>query len=176
MKEIDTNNWKSFQIKNIFTIKRPPERKQSLYEEGHIPFIASGCFNNGVQVYLEPKANELLDKGNCITISPVDGYAFYQKNDFLGRGGAGSSIILLYNENLNENNGRFVATVIRYVFSNWTYSNMGNKDIVKDEWIKLPVDANGTPDWQYMEDYMKGLEARAQKTLDCFVDCTSLQQ
>ena len=48
---------------------------------------------------------EILDKGNCITVSPVDGSAFYQEKDFLGRGGAGSSIILLYNENLNKYNG-----------------------------------------------------------------------
>ena len=79
-------------------------RSQSDYEEGEIPFIASGNYNNGVLKYLMPKDNEVLDKGNCITVSPVDGSSFYQKEDFLGRGGAGSSIILLYNDHLNEKN------------------------------------------------------------------------
>ena len=101
MKQIDTNQWKEFVIKDIFTLKRPAARSQANYNDGSVPFVASGNFNNGILKYLEPKKDEALDAGNCITVSPIDGSSFYQEHDFLGRGGAGSSIILLYNPNLN---------------------------------------------------------------------------
>ena len=163
--KIDTTKWENFVIENLFDIKRPSSRSQSDYEEGEIPFIASGNYNNGVLKYLMPKDNELLDKGNCITVSPVDGSSFYQKEDFLGRGGAGSSIILLYNDHLNEKNGIFIATIIRKICSKYGYSDMGSKESIRKEIIKIPVDDENNPDWSYMEQYMKNLEEKVRKSL-----------
>jgi DNA-binding phage protein len=165
MKQIDTKQWKEFIIKDLFTVKRPSARSQANYNDGDIPFVASGNFNNGVLKYLEPKKGEILDAGNCITVSPIDGSSFYQEDDFLGRGGAGSSIILLYNPNLNLYNGYFIATVIRTVCRKYAYSNMANKDTIGAEKIKLPVDETGNPDFSYMESYMKNLELAVSTSL-----------
>ena len=165
MKQIDTKQWKEFVIKDLFTVKRPSSRSQANYEEGEVPFVASGNFNNGVLKYLQPKEDEILDAGNCITVSPIDGSSFYQEDDFLGRGGAGSSIILLYNPNLNLYNGYFIATVIRTVCRKYAYSNMANKDTISTEKIKLPVNETGNPDFSYMESYMKNLELAVSSSL-----------
>ena len=165
MKQIDTKQWKEFVIKDLFTVKRPSARSQANYEDGNVPFVASGNFNNGVLKYLQPKENEILDSGNCITVSPIDGSSFYQEDDFLGRGGAGSSIILLYNPNLNLYNGYFIATVIRTVCRKYAYSDMANKDPIGAEKIKLPVDETGNPDFSYMESYMKNLELAVSSSL-----------
>ena len=165
MKQIDTKQWKEFIIKDLFTVKRPSARSQANYNDGDIPFVASGNFNNGVLKYLEPKKDEILDAGNCITVSPIDGSSFYQEDDFLGRGGAGSSIILLYNPNLNLYNGYFIASVIRTVCRKYAYSDMANKDTIGAEKIKLPVDETGNPDFSYMESYMKNLELAVSSSL-----------
>lgn len=165
MKQIDTKQWKEFIIKDLFTVKRPSARSQANYNDGDIPFVASGNFNNGVLKYLEPKKGEILDAGNCITVSPIDGSSFYQEDDFLGRGGAGSSIILLYNPNLNLYNGYFIATVIRTVCRKYAYSDMANKDTIGAEKIILPVDETGNPDFSYMESYMKNLELAVSTSL-----------
>ena len=165
MKQIDTKQWKEFIIRDIFTVKRPSSRSQANYNDGDVPFVASGNFNNGVLKYLEPKKDETIDAGNCITVSPIDGSSFYQENDFLGRGGAGSSIILLYNPNLNIYNGYFIATVIRTVCRKYAYSDMANKDTIGAEKIKLPVDETGNPDFLYMESYMKKLETSVSSVL-----------
>lgn len=165
MKQIDTNQWKEFVIKDIFTLKRPAARSQANYNDGSVPFVASGNFNNGILKYLEPKKDEALDAGNCITVSPIDGSSFYQEHDFLGRGGAGSSIILLYNPNLNLYNGYFIATIIRTVCKKYAYSDMANKDTIGEEIIKLPVDEKGNPDFAYMESYMRNLESAISSSL-----------
>ena len=169
--KIDTTKWKNFVIEDLFDIKRPSARSQSDYEEGEIPFIASGNYNNGVLKYLMPKDNEVLDKGNCITVSPVDGSSFYQKEDFLGRGGAGSSIILLYNEHLNEKNGIFIATIIRKICSKYGYSDMGSKESIRKEIIKIPVDNNNNPYWDYMERYMKNIEKQSKESIKKLISC-----
>ena len=169
MNNICTNNWKEFKIggKNgLFEVTRPNARSAQTYSDGDMPYIASGCFNNGVCGYFEQKDKNDFDKGNCITVSPVDGYAFYQKDDFLGRGGAGSSIIILRRDNLNEYVGKFICTIIRKACKEWTYSNMGNKDKLKDTIIKLPVNKNNEPDWKYMESYMKNIMQESEKNIE----------
>lgn len=158
MNRLNTQQWKEFVIKEIFTVKRPTARSQVDYDDGTVPFVASGNFNNGVIKYLTPKKDEVLDKGHCITVSPIDGSSFYQENDFLGRGGAGSSIILLYNPKINLYSGYFISTVIRAVCQKYAYSDMANKDTIGAEKIKLPADKDGNPDFSYMEEYMKNRE------------------
>lgn len=166
MANIDTSKWASFKINSLFTVKRPAARSQSNYEAGSVPFVASGNYNNGVLKYLTPKPDEPLEKGNCISVSPIDGSAFYQGEDFLGRGGAGSSVILLYNDKLNPYNGYFIATVIRAACRKYSYGDMANKDLIAAEQIKLPAGEDHQPDFFYMESYMKARELSARKALD----------
>lgn len=116
--------------------------------------------------YLEPKNENDFDEGNCITVSPVDGYAFYQKERFLGRGGAGSSIIIMRNDDLNEYCASFVCTIIRKACCAWNYSNMGNTDTLSDLIINLPITENKDPDWNYMTKYMQRVECETKTALD----------
>ena len=164
---VDTKNWNYFKISSLFSVKRPAARSQTKYISGNVPFVASGNYNNGVLKYLTPQNGEVCDRGNCITVSPIDGSAFYQKEDFLGRGGAGSSIIMLYNDKLNIYNGMFIASIIRTVCQKYYYSDMANKDIISDELIKLPADEKGNPDYDYMENYMKFIESKACNAIKC---------
>ena len=168
MKKIDISKWKEFQIDTLFTVSRPASRSVKKYYDGNVPFVSSGNFNNGIDSYKKPLENENLDKGNCITVSPVDGSAFYQEVDFLGRGGGGSSIILLYNDNLNKLNGLFLASVINKTLKRlYEYNDMGSSESIKKEKIKLPIKQDGTPDWVYMENFIKCLYSRESA-------CTSL--
>lgn len=162
----DVTEWGYFSINSIFTVIRPAPRSQISYQVGNVPFVASGNYNNGVIKYVLPKTDEALNKGNCISISPIDGSTFYQPVDFLGRGGAGSSIILLYNEKLNKYNGLFIAATIQKVCRKYIYNDMANKGTISNEVIKLPVNKAGAPDFLYMEKYMKNLENRAKNNIE----------
>lgn len=156
-RKLDTTTWGEFQIEDIFKdIRRPVNRKVNQYIPGDVPFVSSGNYDNAVDSYCKPLNDEELEKGNCISVSPVDGSTFYQPNDFLGRGGGGSSIILLYDEQLNEYNGLFVSAIIRsYLSKKYAYGDMGNSTTIKKELIKLPSKSNGEPDWGYMENYIR---------------------
>lgn len=101
MMRLDEREWKTFHISDLFTVKRPAARNKDDYKEGPVPFVASGSVNNGVMKCCQSFDDEKLDAAGCITVSPVDGSAFYQPYDFLGRGGAGSSILMLYRDGLN---------------------------------------------------------------------------
>lgn len=167
-KKVDMREWGEFQVGELFDIKHPAARSEKKYCEGEINYVSSGAFNNGVANKLMPLPNELLDRGGCITVSPLDGSSFYQEEDFLGRGGSGASISILYNSHLNKNNALFICSVIRSSANGFGYTDLLNGENLKSLTIKLPVDKTGQPDWAYMEEYMRKAEERVKKTINTF--------
>lgn len=167
---LDEKEWREFRIGNLFEVSRPSARNKDSYELGDIPFVASGSMNNGVMKLCTPLEGETLDKGCCITVSPVDGSTFFQPIDFLGRGGAGSSILMLRCEGLNLYRGQFMARAIQQTCSKYTYGHMGNKDSIKRERIMLPVTDSGEPDYEYMEQYVKNMMLRKYRQYLVFLE------
>ena len=165
-KKVDTREWGEFRVGELFDIKRPAARSEKKYCEGEINYVSSGAFNNGVANKLMPLPNELLDRGGCITVSPLDGSSFYQEEDFLGRGGSGASILILYNSHLNRNNALFICTVIRSSANGFGYTDLLNGENLKSLTIKLPMDKTGQPDWAYMEEYMRKVKERVKVTME----------
>lgn len=155
MERIDQKDWRCFHLGEIYSVSRPRTRRKDDYEPGNVPFVASGSANNGVMKYCEPKENESLDTGDCITVSPVDGSAFYQPIDFLGRGGAGSSVLILRRNGETKETGVFIARSIQQTCSKYTYGHMGNTDSISREQIMLPVTVSGEPDYNYMTAYVQ---------------------
>lgn len=164
MMRLDDREWGTFYVGDLFTVKRPAARNKDDYQEGAVPFVASGSVNNGVMKCCQPLEDEVLDAAGCITVSPVDGSAFYQPYPFLGRGGAGSSVLMLYKDGINLYIGQFIARMVANTcVGKYTYGHMGNKDSIKRERILLPVTDDGEPDYQFMEDYIRELIAEKKK-------------
>lgn len=155
VKNLTDKEWKQFRIGELFDISRPNARNKDNYSDGDVPFVASGASNNGVMKCCIPLKNEKLDSGNCITVSPVDGSTFYHIYNFLGRGGAGSSVLMLYSKKNRLDSGIFTAKMINQTCSKYTYGHMGNKDSIKREIIMLPITEAKSPDSEYMSDYIK---------------------
>lgn len=155
MQSLDEKEWAEFRIGDLFEVSRPTARNKDNYQAGGVPFVASGSVNNGVMKLCAPLEDEPLDKGGCITVSPVDGSTFYQPMDFLGRGGAGSSILMLRSDKLDLYRGLFMSRAIQQTCSKYTYGHMGNKDSIKRERVMLPVDDAGEPDYEYMAEYTR---------------------
>ncbi len=183
MNKVNISNWKEFQISRLFKISSPASRSIKTYNEGDVPYVSSGSINNGIISYLEPNKDEELEKGNCITVSPLDGSSFYQEEDFLGRGGAGSAISLLYNDNLTRYNALFICTIIKIMAQKFDYSDALTSDNLNTLKLRLPaqkgennefiIDANKKysdegfiPDWDYMGTYMDAIEEKAQSRID----------
>ena len=174
-KKVDTREWGEFRVGELFALKHPAARSEKKYCEGEINYVSSGAFNNGVANKLMPLPNEQLDRGGCITVSPLDGSSFYQEEDFLGRGGSGASISILYNSHLNRNNALFICSVIRSSANGFGYTDLLNGENLKSLTIKLPKDKTGQPDWVYMEEYMRKMERKTNDVLN-FLDRISTRR
>lgn len=159
----NTERWKQFKIGDLFTALRPVARSENNYSEGNIPFVASGAVNNGVTKFCKPNNDEKPDRGYCITVSPVDGSCHYHEYDFLGRGGAGSSVVILYPKEmmLSRNVALFIVKCIsQTTISKYCYGLMASKDRLLSDVFLLPATPDGTPDFKFMEQYMREKEQK----------------
>lgn len=62
-----------------------------------------------------------------------------------------------------------MVTCLQTIVEKYSYNYGMFPELVKKEEIKLPVNKNGEPDWEYMENYMKHVMQDTQSKLDKLV-------
>lgn len=174
MNLIEHNNWKEFLFTEIFDIQKGfYNKKPPCFEEGNIPFIGASDSNNGITGFTDYgtiKANskigygknEPIDrkifKGNaiCVTNNGSVGYAYYQVSDFTCTHDVNP--LYLLNHELNRYIAMFLIACIEKQRVCFAYARKWRPKRMVNSRIMLPATIEGTPDWQFMEAYMKQQE------------------
>ena len=171
---ISTKDWKTFNYTDIFNIRKGFYNKKPSHNiNGDIPFLGATEKNNGVTEYYSlediENASKTGDENNapiedkifpknavCVTNNGSVGYAFYQSTEFT----CSHDVNPLYRKDgveFNPHTGLFIATVIMEDRYRWTYGRKWRPERMIKSTIKLPVDKQGNPDWNFMENYIKSL-------------------
>lgn len=161
---LDTSGWKPFILSDLFNIRKGKRLTSAEQTEGDTLYIGAIDSNNGVANHI---GQDAIHEGNTISLSYNGsvGEAFYQPQPFW----ATDDVNVLYfreenNHEFNKYIGLFICGILRqekYRFSygrKWTLENM-NKTV-----IYLPAMNNGSPDWDYMESYIKTLHYKPLTT------------
>lgn len=174
MKLIEHNNWKEFLFTEIFDIQKGfYNKKPPCFEEGNIPFIGASDSNNGITGFTDYgtiKANSKIGygknepiekkifKGNaiCVTNNGSVGYAYYQVSDFTCTHDVNP--LYLLNHELNRYIAMFLIACIEKQRVCFAYARKWRPKRMVNSRIMLPATTEGTPDWQFMEAYMKQQE------------------
>jgi len=154
--------WKEFKLKKIFKLflGKPThsieiEGIKSSSTDG-IPYITRTAKNNGIEAFVDKSVvnpNKII-KGNCITIGAEGFKAFYQVNDFM----TGNKVNILRNKKLNLWNSLFINSILNLIIiEKFGYGRGLVKSRLENLNIKLPIDKNKVPNWQFMEKYIKTL-------------------
>lgn len=162
---LDLDKWGSFRISDLFPILQNGKANQGMLSDGTECFYVGAKKNdNGVMLHCAYD-EDLIQKGNCIIFicngQGSVGYANYIDVDFIGT----TDIVAGYNENLNQYNGLFIATVLCQERPKYSFGRKW-KTHLKDTVIKLPQTLDGNPDWKYMEQYIKSLNHKPLKTMN----------
>ena len=161
--------WGEFKIGNLFDVSNVKGRPAENYNSGNTPYISSSGTNNAVISFVEANENIITNSG-VITVDPIKGVCFYHDYDFVGRGFSGASVNILINKNLNKFSGQFICTVIQKTsMSKASYGYLFNGNRLRNGKILLPIDSQGQPNWQFIEDYIKQEQKQqAQKIIDYY--------
>lgn len=156
---IDVSGWNEFRVGDLFDIHPTKAYKltnKQLLNEGTNPVIANSAYNNGIGGY---STQEPTENGNMVTFSDtVDANTiFYQEDAFVGYPHVQGMYPIKYQSKWNRYTYQFFVSVFRgtAIVKGFDYGNKFRRDIAVELEVKLPIDANGEPDWQYMEDYMR---------------------
>lgn len=173
---LNISKWKVFKYAGndgIFIIKNGYYNKKPFKtEKGSIPFIGSTEYNNGVTEYYSindinnnhkderSPAQDICKKlfdGNCITVSNNGsvGNAFYQPKEFTCSHDI--NVLYLKDRAMNKYIAMFICTIIKLEKYRWNYGRKWRPARMPESEISLPTTANGRPDYEYMEQYIKSL-------------------
>lgn len=155
--DLEDVEWEEFKVKDLFDVKPVKGKSITHYKGGKIPYITTSSVDNGLNNFIDTEENISLKK--CISIDPIGGKSFFHEYDFVGRGGAGSAINLLYNNALDKYSGLFICKMLESSsFSKASYGVQLNGNRLKNLKILLPVNKNDEPHWKYMNNFVKKLE------------------
>ncbi|EIC62273.1 restriction endonuclease subunit S [Mycobacteroides abscessus] len=149
-----TESWRLFPLDGLFTVKKGRRVTKANREAGSTRFIGASEKNNGITDFCDLEPNF---QPHCLTV-PYNGnsvgVAFYQDQPFFA---CDDVQVLVPKSEVSRLALLFVAAVIRFERSRFTYGYKWNLARMKKTQIRLPANQNGEPDWGYMDTVMRGL-------------------
>lgn len=167
-KKIDVTTWGEFRVGDLFELVRGKCSKTTGLLDGNIPYVGCTNINNGVMAFYDVEQNK-ISQGNCICFigngNGSAGEQIYRKEKFL----CSSGNVCGYMNNLTPNIAHFIVSVMdaqQNATKEFSHANGRTLKKLSQQIIKLPIDANGHPDWNYMEQYMKTIENKTEKLIN----------
>ena len=175
-KTLSSNDWCDFQVGNLFKKVELKIKKGSFdkkfdvsevkTEEFNLPLVNAKHFNNGIMYYGRKSdfeyENMTLDVVQNGAIATGDVYVQPQDTGVLW-----DAYLLKPLFDTNEHVLRFIATSLRKTLKEkYGYDDKCTWEKVKLEFFKLPAVSADTPDFAYMENYMKGILAKQRANLE----------
>ena len=152
--QLTSTKWKDFQLSELFEIKGTKTTtitSLELHGIGSHPYVTTRARNNGVRGFY----NHCTEKGNVLVVdSAVVGYCSYQQDDFSASDHVEK---LIPKFDMNQYLGIFLATIINHNQYLFSYGRKASQKRLRRNWIKLPSTADGRPDCQFMENFIKSL-------------------
>ena len=160
--------WRAFFIGEIFdVIQRGKRLKTADHLQGDKPYISSSAQNNGVDNFIGNNENVRTFE-DCLTIanSGSVGKTFYHEYEFI----ASDHVTALSSPRLNKYHYLFLAAQLNNLSEKYSFNREITDARIRRERLMLPVNDDGEPDFEYMENYVRAIEARQYKNYLDYID------
>jgi hypothetical protein len=165
-KKVDTREWGSFALGTLFNIVKGKRLTKAEMKSGKTPFIGSSALNNGCTAMIGNDKNQHPENTITVCYNGSVGETFYQDQPYI----ASDDVNVLYPKfTMNRQIALFIVPLIKGVSSRYDYIDKWKKEAMEADKIHLPVDKNGDPDWDYMEEYMKMVQGKTENMLNQFI-------
>ena len=162
MIQLQDREWREFSIDKWFRVQGTITTKPSeLIKNGCTPRVTCAATNNAVDDFYQ---NLPTERGGVITIdSATIGFVAFHPYDFIATDHV-EKLVMKNGERLSYRAGLFIKKTIEKAIDNkYGYGYKFAQQRIKRQTILLPTTAEGTPDWQFMEDYMRQTEQQILK-------------
>lgn len=156
--QLTDREWQEFVLGELFEITSTSssiDKKRLTGTIGDNPYITRSENNNGIDSFIDNQSSYKMDEANVITIGLDTQTVFYQSAPFY----TGQNIQIVRHSQLNKYNALFVIRTIRVLVQKFSWGSYGaTLTRLRRGKVFLPIKADGTPDWTFMEVYMKQVE------------------
>lgn len=163
---IDVSEWGEFSCRNLFECKNTGNILARDVENGSgtTPFVTASGYNNGVVGYIDASKYDII-KGHCILVGGKTFTITYQKDDFVSND-SHNFTIRVKDYNISDLCYLYlVSAIYTYFGQKYSWNDAVTKDKLMADNIPLPIDTNGEPNWQYMEDYMRIIMDKSEQII-----------
>ena len=153
---LENREWKEFYFSDVFTrIQRGKRLKKDDHIEGTTPYVSSTATNNGIDGFVGNRERVRIFS-NCISLanSGSVGSAFFQEFEFV----ASDHITSLHKEGMDKYAYLFLLPIISRLAEKYSFNREINDLRILRERLMLPIQEDGTPDWEFMSAFMKKVE------------------
>ncbi len=161
-KQIDISKWQYFKVGKLFNVVKGKRLTKADMKPGDINYIGATAFNNGITAKIAN--SEHIHPAGTITVcyNGSVGQTFYQTTPFW----ATDDVNVLYPKfEMKQQIAFFIMPIIRTIGQKYAFVDKWTKDKMAETNIPLPATANGEPDFDYMEQYMRNIEKRVQAAI-----------
>ncbi len=165
--KINTSCWKEFRFGSLIDsiYKVVPYDSEMLepltyWSENAVPYVTRTESDNSVKDMVLADDAVNIEDGNAITIGDTTSTIAYQPHPFI----TGEHIIVIRAKWLDNSTGLFITTLLRRERYRYSYGRAYKMNLIKDTKLLLPVTTDGSPDWQWMEDYIASLHSKPLTT------------
>jgi hypothetical protein len=148
------SDWPAFRLGDLFDIKKGKRLTKANMTAGQTPFIGAIDDNNGLTAFV---GQAPIHEAGTITVN-YNGNgvaeAFYQTEPFW----ASDDVNVLYPKfKMTPAVALFLCSVIRKEKYRFNYGRKWHKERMEQSEIRLPSDSSNSPDFEYMEKFVKSL-------------------
>lgn len=155
IEKLEDKEWKEFFLSDIFLqIQRGKRLITANQKDGVKPYVSSTALNNGIDNFISNEGNVRIFS-DCLTIanSGSVGASFYHPYEFV----ASDHITHLKQEDMSKFVYLFISTITNELSHKYNFNREINDKRISREKIMLPINEEGNPDYEYMEQYIKNL-------------------
>lgn len=151
--------YSQFKVKDLFEINKVKgvnKNKLTPPSDYSYPYITRTTYNNGILCYTGLIDDGELVSGHSFSLGLLNLDFYYQENDWY----AGQFVRHIKPKyNISKHTMLYFQTLLQKLKPSLNGMVVRKMDdfILNHTWI-LPIDSNGKPNWQYMENYIKTLE------------------
>lgn len=157
---LNVESWKEFRLGDLFSemYKAEAHVKGELecYDvpsDNTIRFISRTEMNNGCDCYVLNNDLSGIEEGNAIAIGDTTATCFYQGEDFV----CGDHMVICRADWINLHTALFIISILKQEKYKYSYGRAFKMELISNTMLKLPATTDNTPDWGYMEQYIKSL-------------------
>ncbi|NUJ06208.1 restriction endonuclease [Bacillus paranthracis] len=161
MNKFKNAEWEQFFLSELFTtIRRGKRLTKKAQTPGDIPYVSSTAFNNGVDAFIG-NTQKVRRYENCLTIanSGSVGSVFFHPYSFI----ASDHVTALINPSYKREHYLFIGTCLKLIGDKYSFNREISDKRIRREQVLLPIDTEGKPDFNLMEQFILETEKKVHK-------------